>query len=337
MKLFSRVLLCKGGCLFAATTAARCLVNPYFARVQRKQKTVIVIAGPTAVGKTAVAIDVARHFGTEIISADSRQCFQELAIGVARPSADELAAVPHHFIASHSVQEKVTAAIFEDYALKKAAVLFQRRNVVVMVGGTGLYIKAFAEGMDHIPEVPDAVHNDVIASYQEHGLDWLQAQVQTLDPLFWARGETQNPQRLMRALEVVKTTGQSITAFQKGEKKHRDFTVVKIALELPKEALHGNINRRVDAMMDAGLLNEVTSLLPYRQVNALQTVGYKELFAYLDGQTTLDAAVDAIKQNTRQYAKRQLTWFRKDKQYQWMAPEAEAVLQYLAGQTAGKQ
>lgn len=289
----------------------------------------IIIAGPTAVGKTSVAIDVAKHFNTEIISADSRQCFKELSIGVARPSKEELTAVPHHFIASHSIRQKVTAATFEGYALVKAAELFQQHSSIVMVGGTGLYIKAFTEGMDAIPPVSEAVHNEVISSYQQNGMTWLQEQVQMLDPLFWRHGETQNPQRLMRALEVVKATGQSILQFQKGEKKQRDFSVVKIALELPKEELHRNINHRVDKMMGDGFLEEVKSLLPYQNLNALQTVGYKELFAYLNNQTSLIEAVEAIKQATRQYAKRQLTWFRKDNEFLWMPPDAAAVLAAL--------
>lgn len=297
-----------------------------------QQKTVIIIAGPTAVGKTAAGIAVANHFGAEIISADSRQCFKELRIGVARPSADELAQVPHHFIASHSIHQKVTAATFEAYALEKAAQLFQTNNVVVMVGGTGLYIKAFCEGMDEIPEVPEAIHQEVVTKYQQQGLTWLQEEMQKADPRFWQEGETQNPQRMMRALEVAKATGRSIFDFQKGEKKQREFSVIKLAIDRPKEQLHHNINHRVDAMMEEGLVEEVKSLLPYKHLNALQTVGYKEVFSYLDGTMTLQQATDAIKQATRQYAKRQLTWFRKDKEYHWLPPEPAVILPFLEQQ-----
>ena len=297
-----------------------------------QQKTVIIIAGPTAVGKTAAGIAVANHFGAEIISADSRQCFKELRIGVARPSADELAQVPHHFIASHSIHQKVTAATFEAYALEKAAQLFQTNNVVVMVGGTGLYIKAFCEGMDEIPEVSEAVHQEVITNYRQQGLPWLQEEMQKADPRFWQEGETQNPQRMMRALEVAKATGRSIFDFQKGEKKQREFSVIKLAIDRPKEQLHQNINHRVDAMMEEGLVEEVKSLLPYKHLNALQTVGYKEVFSYLDGTMTLQQATDAIKQATRQYAKRQLTWFRKDKEYHWLPPEPAVILPFLEQQ-----
>ena len=296
-----------------------------------KSKTVILIAGPTAVGKTAVGIAVAKHFGTEIISADSRQCFKELNIGVARPSPKELAEVPHHFIASHSIHEKLTAATFEEYALAKADLLFKKHDHLVMVGGTGLYSKAFVEGMDPIPDVPDAVHGDVVHGYEQNGLAWLQEQVRTLDPLFYSKGEIQNPQRLMRALEVVKATGQSIVSFRTGIKKQRDFNVVKIALELPKQQLHHNINHRVDKMVEQGLLEEVRSLIPFQHLNALQTVGYRELFDFFNGETTLPDAVEAIKRNTRQYAKRQLTWFRKDKEYSWFLPDAEAVINALRG------
>lgn len=294
-----------------------------------QQKTVVIIAGPTAAGKTALANAVARHFGTEIISADSRQCYREMRIGVARPSAEELAQVPHHFIASHSIQQKVTAATFETYALEKAGQLFHQHKVIVMVGGTGLYIKAFCEGMDEIPEVPDAIHKEVIAAYHHHGLNWLQAQVQQHDPLFWEKGETKNPQRMMRALEVVKATGHSILQFQKGGKKQRDFEVIKLAVQLPKEQLHYNINHRVDEMIKEGLVDEVRSLLPFQQLNALQTVGYKEIFSYLGGEISLAQAAEAIRQNTRQYAKRQLTWFRKDEAYHWLPPLAGEVIPFL--------
>ena len=283
-------------------------------------KTVIIIAGPTAVGKTAVAIEIAKHFSTEIISADSRQCYKELNIGVARPSDEELATVPHHFIASHSIYDIINAGVFEQYALEKANEVFQRTDVVVMVGGTGLYVKAFCEGMDTIPDVPDHIHKEVINAYNSSGLTWLQQQVETIDPEFYTTGEIQNPQRLMRALEVFKATGKSILYFRKGKKETRDFNLVKLALELPKEMLHQNISERVDKMMESGFLDEVRSLMPYQHLNALQTVGYKELFDHLNGTMELTGAVAEIKKNTRQYAKRQLTWFKKDKDYTWFQP-----------------
>jgi tRNA dimethylallyltransferase len=293
------------------------------------KKTVIVIAGPTAVGKTSVAIDVANYFNTEIISADSRQCYKELNIGVARPSEDELSKAKHYFIASHSIHQKITAATFEEYALEKTREIFQKKNVLVMVGGTGLYIKAFCEGMDEIPEVPEVIRMEVNSLYQQNGLKWLQEQIEKLDPQFYSVGEIKNPHRLMRALEVFKATGKSILDFRKGVKEERDFDIVKIVLQLPKEELHRNIENRVDKMVEAGLVEEVRSFIPYQHLKALQTVGYKELFDYFNGSSSLTDAVALIKRNTKQYAKRQMTWFRKDKTYQWLQPESNQVLEYL--------
>jgi tRNA dimethylallyltransferase len=282
--------------------------------------TIIIISGPTAVGKTTFAISLAQYFQTAIISADSRQCYSEMRIGVARPTEEELAAVKHYFIASHSVRDNLNAGSFEKYALAGVNEIFQRNKVAVMVGGTGLYIKAFCEGIDPMPVVPDDIRNDVIKGYEQKGLIWLQKELQQKDPFFWAAAEQQNPQRLMRALEVLYATGQSIMAYRKAKKTDRPFRIIKTGLELPKEALHNQIHQRVDEMMEQGLLEEVKSLVPYRSHNALQTVGYKELFDHIDGNTRLEEAVNHIKTNTRHYAKRQLTWFKKDPEIEWMAP-----------------
>ena len=295
-------------------------MNPHFS------KTVIVIAGPTGVGKTAVAIQLANHFHTEIISADSRQCFKELKVGVARPSAEELKEVSHHFIASHSVQDEVNAVVFEEYALKKVNELFKKHDVVIMAGGTGLYIKAFCEGMDDIPAIDPEIRSNIVEQYELKGIEWLQEEIQKKDPGFYQAGEIKNPQRLMRALEVKESTGQSILSFRKGKKAKRDFNIIKIALELPKEELQHNINTRVDKMIATGLVEEVKSIAAFRHLNALQTVGYTEIFDYLDNKISLEQASELIKKNTRQYAKRQLTWFRKDKEFQWFSPtEAEQI------------
>lgn len=291
-------------------------------------KTVIVLAGPTAVGKTAVAVELARHFNTAIISADSRQCYQEMKIGVARPSEEDLAVVPHYFIASHSIHEEVTAAGFADYALKKVNELFVQHDVVILTGGTGLYIKAFCEGLDSIPAIDPAIRERARQQYEKEGLEWLQQQVKEKDPAFFASGEIHNPHRLLRALEVVEATGQSVLSFRKGEKAVRDFAILKTALHLPKESLHRNIHSRVDAMIAAGLVEEVKDLLPYRQLPALQTVGYNELFSFFDGEYGLDKAEELIKTHTRQYAKRQLTWFRKDNEFTWFEP-GEKVKEHL--------
>jgi tRNA dimethylallyltransferase len=286
-----------------------------------KPQTCIIIAGPTAVGKTAVAIEVARHFNTAIISADSRQCFKEMTIGVAKPSPEELQQVHHYFINSHSIHDDVNAAVFEQYALQAASEIFQQNDVAVVTGGTGLYIKAFCEGLDDMPPVSPALRESITEQYEQQGLAWLQQQVQQHDPLYYATGEIQNPQRLIRALEVMQATGRSIRSFQQGKKAARDFRIIKWALELPKPELHARINARVDMMMQQGLLKEVESLLPFKHMNALQTVGYSELFDYFDGKMSLEQAIERIKINTRHYAKRQMTWFKKDTSFEWFAPE----------------
>jgi tRNA dimethylallyltransferase len=297
-----------------------------------KNKTVVIIAGPTAAGKTAVAIELAEHFKTEIISADSRQCYKELNIGVARPSVKELERVKHYFIASHSIREDVNAAAFEQYAIQKVTELFQQQNVVVMVGGTGLYIKTFCEGLDEIPAVKPEIRRGIITKYEEKGLEWLQEEIKLKDPEFYNVGEIQNPQRMMRALEVVESTGQSVLHFRKGKKIERDFNIIKIGLELPKEQLDHNINARVDKMIDEGLVQEVKSLQLYQRLNALQTVGYSEIFDYLDGKVSLGEATRNIQTNTRQYAKRQMTWFKKDAAIKWFSPlQVNGIIEFLNG------
>jgi tRNA dimethylallyltransferase len=296
-------------------------------------KTVILIAGPTAVGKTAIAIQLAKHFQTEIISADSRQCFKEISIGVAKPSAEELKEVKHHFINSHSIHETVTAASYEKYALDAVAEIFQQHDLAVMVGGTGLYIKAFCEGMDKIPAVDETMRNELQQNYQQHGIEWLQQQLQQNDPLFAAKGEMQNPQRMLRALEVVRSTGESILAFRKGEKQKRKFNIIKIGLDLPREELYNRINHRVDVMIQEGLLQEAKEVYPLRHLNALQTVGYRELFDHFDGNSSLEKAIDKIKQNSRHYAKRQLTWFKKDEAMRWFhQSQLNEIIQFISAE-----
>ena len=282
--------------------------------------TVIVIAGPTAVGKTKAAIEIASHFQTEIISADSRQCYKELRIGVARPSNEELSQVRHHFIASHSITEEINAASYEQYALAIAEQIFSKSQIAVMVGGTGLYIKAFCEGLDAIPGINTEIRNQIIEDYEKKGIEWLKEQLRESDPHFAAAGEMMNPQRMMRALEVKMGTGKSIIEFRRNEKAQRPFNIIKIGLELPREMLKTRIDQRVDAMIEEGLIAEVKTLFPFRDQNALQTVGYREVFEYLDGIVSLPEAVERIKINTRQYAKRQMTWFKKDSELHWVKP-----------------
>jgi tRNA dimethylallyltransferase len=290
-------------------------------------KTCIIIAGPTASGKTRLAINVAAHFNTEIISADSRQCFKELNIAVAKPSTEQLNQINHHFINSYSIHENVTAAHFEHYALTAVETIFSKNDVAVVCGGTGLYIKAFTDGLDDIPEATAKIKNELAGAYNEFGIAWLQQKVQELDPLYWANGEVQNPHRLLRALEVFMSTGKSIILQQKKEKKYRPFKTIKIGLSMPRTVLYDRINSRVDAMQAAGLEEEAKGLLPLRALNALQTVGYRELFDYLDGKISRETAFDLIKQNSRHYAKRQVTWFKRDEDFVWL-PEQE-VMPYL--------
>jgi tRNA dimethylallyltransferase len=290
------------------------------------QKTVIIIAGPTASGKTALSVQLAQLFNTAVISADSRQCYREISIGTAKPSPEELAAVPHYFIDSHSIREEVNAGIYEKLALGYTTEIFKNNNVAIMCGGTGLYIRAFAEGIDDMPAIAPGIRTHLNEQFALHGLSWLQQQLQERDPAFYATAETQNPQRLIRALEVLDATGQSITTFRSATRSCRDFNIIKIGITPPKEILHQRIHQRVDNMVHAGLVEEVRSVTPYREHNALRTVGYQEIFSFLDGHISLDQAIDDIKTHTRQYAKRQLTWFRKDPAFQWFDPRDEEAI-----------
>ncbi len=292
--------------------------------------TVYVIAGPTAVGKTAIAIQLANALGTSIISADSRQCYREMTIGTAKPSEDELAAVPHYFINSHSVTEHLSTADFERLALSYLDEIFKATNTAVVCGGTGLYIKTLCEGIDSMPDVDEAIDEEVNQLYKEQGITWLQEALQKEDPTFYKTGEVNNPVRLIRALSFIRSTGKSITDYRTGAKKDRPFNIVKVALDMPREVLYDRINRRVDIMMEQGLLTEATALYPQRHLKNLQTVGYSELFEYMDGNRTLDEAIGKIKQHSRNYAKRQLTWFRKDKEFNWLdANTPDIVAQIL--------
>lgn len=248
---------------------------------------------------------------------------------MAKPSPEELKAVHHYFIDSHSIHETVNAAVFEKYALEKADEIFSHNDVAVMVGGTGLYIKTFCEGIDEVPQVAEGLRESIIADYQENGLEWLQQQVQNADPLYFATGEIKNPHRLMRALEVKLSTGRSILEFQSQKKQTRDFNIIRIGLELPRPELYERINTRVLKMVEMGLVEEARLLAAEQHLNALQTVGYRELFDHFEGRSTLPQAIESIQTNTRHYAKRQLTWFKKDPEMHWMAPEFEMVMAFL--------
>ncbi|HUR10213.1 MAG TPA: tRNA (adenosine(37)-N6)-dimethylallyltransferase MiaA [Flavitalea sp.] len=280
-------------------------------------KTIIIITGPTAVGKTSLAIDLARQYNTSIISADSRQCFQELNIGVAKPPRVHLEEIPHFFINSHVITQEVHAGTFEGYAMDAVSRIFSERDIAIMAGGTGLYIRAFCEGLDSIPQIPAGVRQQIVAQYAQSGMEWLHQEVEKKDPLFFAEGEIRNPQRLMRALEVMIYTGKSIREFQQQKKITRNFSMLKIGLELDSDLLKRNIQHRVDEMIEKGLAGEVRQLITYRGLNALRTVGYTELFEHFDGKISLNEAIEKIKANTRAYAKRQMTWFKKDKEITW--------------------
>lgn len=276
-----------------------------------KNKTCFIVCGATAVGKTSYAIDLAKKYDTQIISADSRQCYKELNIGVAKPSEEQLNSVQHYFINSHSIHDELNVKVFEQYALAAVKKIFQKNDHAVMAGGTGLYIKAFCEGLNDVPEVNIALRKALTEAYQAQGLQWLQEETRKKDPEYFASGETSNPQRMMRALEVKLTTGYSILNFQLKKKAVREFDIKIVNLEMSRSDLYERINNRVDEMIQQGLLTEAESLYSFRKLNALQTVGYKELFEYLDDQISLGEAIEKIKKNTRQFAKRQITWFKK--------------------------
>ncbi|MBS1975482.1 MAG: tRNA (adenosine(37)-N6)-dimethylallyltransferase MiaA, partial [Bacteroidetes bacterium] len=264
-----------------------------------RNKTAIIIVGPTAVGKTAAAIQLAQLLQTKIISADSRQCFRELNIGVAKPSGEELKSAEHFFISSHSIHEEVNAALFEQLSLQWANEVFKDNDTVIMVGGTGLYIKAFCDGLDEMPAVDAAIREDIRRQYEHKGMVWMQEEIKKKDPGFYFSGEVQNPQRLMRALEIKMSTGRSILHYRQRQKKARSFNIIKIGLQLPKEALHTNIDQRTDEMIANGLVEEARSLMACKNLNALRTVGYREMFEYLNLKMSLSEAIARIKRNTR--------------------------------------
>lgn len=294
------------------------------------QKTLIVIVGPTAIGKTSLAIELAKHYQTEIISADSRQFFREMSIGTAKPSEEELAAVPHHFINSHSINQLFSTGDFEVQALALIENLFNKHDVLILVGGSGLYINALCNGLDDMPEINLNIREKLNQQFADEGIETIRKQLATLDPEYFAKVDQSNPQRMIRGLEVVLSTGQKLSSFLTSSKKERTFNIVKIGLNTEREKLYSQINHRVNAMMQEGLLEEVKSLAAYKELNALKTVGYTEIFDHLDGKIDLATAVDKIKQNTRRFAKRQLTWFKKDTEITWFEPgEGDEVLDFV--------
>ena len=280
-----------------------------------------MIAGPTGVGKTALAIKLAKYFKSEILSADSRQFYRETSIGTAKPNAEELAAVPHHFINTLSIEQNYSIGDFEKDATKLLDKLFETHQVVFLVGGSGLYINAVLYGVDEFIELSEATRTLVKTQYAEKGISWLQEQIKQYDQDYFEEVDINNPQRLMRALEVCIESGKPYSSFLSKNKKPRSFESIKLLINSPREQLYEKINLRVDKMITEGLENEAKSLIPYKHLNALNTVGYKELFTHFEGEITRDQAIDLIKQKTRNYAKRQLTWFNNQDTYEEFGPD----------------
>ena len=284
-------------------------------------KKLVVIAGPTASGKTSLSIRLALHYQSEILSADSRQFYRKMDIGTAKPSTEELEKVPHHFINSLEIDEKYNVGRFEEEALKKTNLLFKKYNILFLTGGSGLYIDALCKGIDDLPEAEISVREELSRIHKTEGIEALQKKLLETDPEYYSQTDLNNPHRLIRALEVSIITGCKYSSFRKNIRKERDFITRKIGLLIDRVELYNRINLRVDAMIKNGLIKEVQALLPYRNANAFQTVGYKEILEYLDNKISIDEAIETIKQNTRNYAKRQMTWFRRDKEIHWFEPE----------------
>jgi tRNA dimethylallyltransferase len=281
-------------------------------------KTLISVVGPTAIGKTKLAILLAQHYNTEIISADSRQFFKEMNIGTAVPSIEELSQAKHHFIQHKSITEQYTVGDYEREAIEKLADLFKIHDVVIMVGGSGLYVNAVTDGLNTFPTVDPKIREELNTELSKKGIRVLQSKLRQLDPLYYEKVDIHNPQRVIRALEVAIGSGQPYSSFINKPKAEREFKVLSVGLKADRPLIYDRVNTRVDLMVEAGLLDEAKSVLPFKEYNALQTVGYKELFKYLDGEWTLDFAISEIKKNTRRFAKRQLTWFLRNEETKWV-------------------
>jgi tRNA dimethylallyltransferase len=295
-----------------------------------RNKELVVIAGPTGVGKTDLGIKIAREIGTEIISADSRQIYKELRIGTAVPTYDQLREIKHHFIHIIGIRDYYNASIYERQVLDRLELLFQKYDKVILLGGTGLYINAVLEGIDDLPDADLELRKKLQDRIKKEGLESLRFELKKLDPVSYHSIDLKNPKRVQKALEVTMITGRPYSEFLKRSKKLRNFKTRLIALNLDRQELYARINMRTDKMIEQGWVEETHALLEHRHTNALNTVGYKELFAYLDGLCTLDAAVEKIKANTRKYARKQITWFRKNEEYKWFYPsEVDQILKYI--------
>jgi tRNA dimethylallyltransferase len=297
------------------------------------KKTLIVITGPTAVGKTALCLDLATHFGIPIINADSRQIYRELKIGTARPTEEQMQQVKHYFVGTLGLEDYYSASLFEQQVLELLSQLFQTHDYALMAGGSMMYIDAVCDGIDDIPTIDDETRALMKRRLAEEGLEQLCEDLKRLDPEYYEIVDRQNPRRVVHALEICTMTGQTYTSFRRREKRERPFRIIKIGLNREREELYDRINQRVDEMMANGLLEEVKAMYPKRSLNALNTVGYKELFDYLEGRWTLDEAVERIKGNTRRYARKQLTWYKKDEQIHWFHPDKRTtIIDYIISQ-----
>ncbi|HZL10959.1 MAG TPA: tRNA (adenosine(37)-N6)-dimethylallyltransferase MiaA [Prolixibacteraceae bacterium] len=283
--------------------------------------SLIVVLGPTGVGKSDISIQLAKHFHSEIISADSRQFFRELSIGTAVPSSEDQNAVPHHFIQTKSIHDYYNVSEYETDALQLIDQLFQQINPLILTGGSMLYVDTVCKGIDDIPTVHQLVRDDVINWYEKNGLDALRQRLLAIDPEYYSIVDLNNPKRLLHAVEIHQMTGKPFTSFRKNTIKERPFRILKIGINQDRKVLYERINQRVDRMVEAGLVAEAESVYPHRKLNSLNTVGYKELFSYLDGDCSLEEAVDLIKRNSRKYARKQLTWFRRDQDITWFEPD----------------
>lgn len=294
----------------------------------------LVVVGPTAVGKTAACIKIAQHFNSEVVSADSRQFYREMEIGTAKPDKDELEAVKHHFINSHSITDDISAGKYEKLAINKLEALFEQINPVVLTGGSGLYIDAVTKGFAEMPQIDPAVREQLNEELESKGIEHLVDRLKEIDPEYYNRVDKKNPHRIIRALEVSIGTGKPFSEVRKPSEKVRPFKIIKIGLELPRDILYSRINKRMDQMIAAGLFEEAQKLLPYKNHNALQTVGYKEVFDYFDGQYDKEEAVRLLKRNSRRYAKRQMTWFKRDAAIKWFNPQAiDEIIKYVHSMT----
>ena len=294
-------------------------------------KTLIVITGPTAVGKTALCLDIARHFGIPIINADSRQIYRELKIGTASPSDEQLRLVPHYLVGTLSLHDYYSASLFEQQVLEILEKEFQQHDIALLTGGSMMYIDAVCNGIDDIPTVDDKTRDLLKKRLTNEGLEALVEELKTLDPEYYDIVDKQNPRRVVHGLEICLMTGKTYTSFRKKEKKQRPFHIIKIGVNRPREELYLRINQRVDQMMADGLLEEAKRVYQQRDMNALNTVGYKELFDYIDGRWSLEEAVERIKGNTRRYARKQLTWFKRDEEIRWFHPEQQQdILNYIS-------